>query len=51
MRDGRLAATLVVGQDDETQDQLKELIRAKARVPDPERLADADAPLDELFET
>ena len=51
VRDGRLTATLVVGQDDETQDQLKELIRAKARVPDPERLVDADAPLDEVFET
>jgi NADPH-dependent 2,4-dienoyl-CoA reductase/sulfur reductase-like enzyme len=49
VRDGRLAATLVVGQDDETQDKLKELIRAKARVPDPERLADADAPLDEVL--
>jgi hypothetical protein len=30
---------------------LKELIRAKARVPDPERLADASAALDEVFET
>jgi len=26
-------------------------IRAKARVPDLERLADANAPLDEVFET
>lgn len=51
VRDGRLAATLVVGQDDETQDRLKELIRARARVPDPERLADEDAPLDEVLET
>jgi NADPH-dependent 2,4-dienoyl-CoA reductase/sulfur reductase-like enzyme len=51
VRDGRLAATLVVGQDDETQDRLKELIRARARVPDPERLADADAPLDEVLQT
>ena len=51
VRDGRLTATLVVGEDDETQDRLKELIRAKARVPDPERLADASAPLDEVFET
>ena len=49
VRDGRLAATLVVGQDDETQDRLKELIRAGARVPDPERLADEDAPLDEVL--
>ncbi len=51
VRDGLLAATLVVGEDDETQDRLKGLIRAKARVPDPERLADAGAPLDEVFET
>lgn len=51
VRDGGLAATLVVGQDDETQDRLKELIRARARVPDPERLADADAPLDEVLQT
>jgi len=49
VRDGLLAATLVVGQDDETQDRLKELIRAKARVPDPERLADEQLSLDELF--
>ena len=51
VRDGRLAATLVVGQDDETQERLKELIRAGARVPDPERLADENAPLDDVFET
>ena len=49
VRDGRLAATLVVGQDDETQDRLKELIRAQARVPDPERLADDQLSLDEVF--
>lgn len=51
VRDGRLAATLVVGQDDETQERLKELIRAGARVPDPERLADENAPLDDVFTT
>jgi NTE family protein len=51
VREGRLAATLVVGQDDETQERLKQLIRAGARVPDPERLADENAPLDEVFET
>lgn len=51
VRDGELAATLVLGQDDETHDRLKELIRAHARVPDLERLADANAPLDEVFET
>jgi NTE family protein len=51
VREGRLAATLVVGQDDETQERLKQLIRAGARVPDPERLADEDAPLDEVLET
>ncbi|MBA3383603.1 MAG: NAD(P)/FAD-dependent oxidoreductase [Actinobacteria bacterium] len=51
VRDGRLAAALVVGQDDETEDRLKELIRAGARVADPARLADEDAPLDEVLET
>jgi NAD(P)H-nitrite reductase large subunit len=51
VRDGRLVATLVVGQDDETQDRLKELIRAGARVADPERLTDEDAPLDEVLTT
>jgi NTE family protein len=51
VHDGRLAATLVVGQDDETQDRLKELIRAGARVSDPDRLADEHAPLDEVFST
>jgi NADPH-dependent 2,4-dienoyl-CoA reductase/sulfur reductase-like enzyme len=51
VREGRLAATLVVGQDDETQEHLKELIRAGARVADPERLADEDAQLDEVLET
>jgi NTE family protein len=50
VRDGRLTATLVVGQDDETQDRLKELIRAKARVPDPERLADEQLSLDDVFQ-
>ena len=49
VRDGKLAATLVVGQDDETQDRLKELIRAGARVPDPDRLADEAVPLHEIL--
>ena len=49
VRDGELAAALVVGQDDETQDRLKELIRAHARVSDPERLVDESLSLDELF--
>lgn len=48
VRDGRLAATLVVGQDEQTEERLKELIRTGARVPDPERLADEHAPLDEV---
>jgi hypothetical protein len=51
VRDGRLIATLVVGQDDETQDRLKELIRAGAPVPDLERLGDENVPLDEVLET
>jgi NADPH-dependent 2,4-dienoyl-CoA reductase/sulfur reductase-like enzyme len=49
VRDGRLAATVVIGQDDETQDRLKELIRAHARVPNPARLGDESAPLDEVL--
>jgi NADPH-dependent 2,4-dienoyl-CoA reductase/sulfur reductase-like enzyme len=49
VRDGGLAATLVVGQDDETQERLKELIRAHARVPEPERLGDEQVSLEELF--
>ncbi len=51
VRDGRLVATLVVGQEDETQDRLKELIRAGARVAEPERLTDENAPLDEVLTT
>ena len=51
VRDGRLAATLVVGQDEETEERLKQLIRAGARVPVPERLADEHAPLDDVLTT
>jgi NAD(P)H-nitrite reductase large subunit len=41
LQEGRLVATLVVGQDDETEAKLKELIAAKAAPTDPERLVDA----------
>jgi NADPH-dependent 2,4-dienoyl-CoA reductase/sulfur reductase-like enzyme len=45
----RLVATLVVGQDEETENALKELIGARATTADLERIGDEDAPLDEVF--
>jgi NADPH-dependent 2,4-dienoyl-CoA reductase/sulfur reductase-like enzyme len=47
----RLVATLVVGQDDETENELKELIAARATAPDLERVGNEDASLDEAFVT
>jgi NADPH-dependent 2,4-dienoyl-CoA reductase/sulfur reductase-like enzyme len=49
LRDKRLVACLVVGQDEETEGKLKELIGARATAADPERLSDVHVPLDELF--
>jgi NADPH-dependent 2,4-dienoyl-CoA reductase/sulfur reductase-like enzyme len=46
----RLAACLVVGQDDETENRLKELLRAHARVRDVDALTDESVALDEAFE-
>jgi NADPH-dependent 2,4-dienoyl-CoA reductase/sulfur reductase-like enzyme len=46
----RLAACLVVGQDDETENRLKELLRAHARVRDVAALTDESVALDEAFE-
>jgi NADPH-dependent 2,4-dienoyl-CoA reductase/sulfur reductase-like enzyme len=45
----RLVATLVVGQDEETENTLKELIAARATAPDFERIGDDGASLDEVF--
>jgi NADPH-dependent 2,4-dienoyl-CoA reductase/sulfur reductase-like enzyme len=46
----RLAGCLVVGQDDETENRLKELLRAHARVRDVAALTDESVALDEAFE-
>jgi NADPH-dependent 2,4-dienoyl-CoA reductase/sulfur reductase-like enzyme len=45
----RLVACLLVGQDEETEARLKELIAAHATVRDAERLASDDATLDDAF--
>ena len=47
LHEGRLVATLVIGQDEATEEKLKQLIAAKARPADPERLA--EAALEEAF--
>jgi 3-phenylpropionate/trans-cinnamate dioxygenase ferredoxin reductase subunit len=47
----RLVATLLTGQDEETEEELKELIGARATVRDLERVGSDDAPLDEAFRT
>jgi hypothetical protein len=49
LQEGALVATVVVGQEDETEDKLKELIRAKAVPPDAETLADASVPIPDVF--
>jgi NTE family protein len=46
---GRLAATALTGQDEETEETLKRLIREGARPFEPRALADASVPLDEAF--
>ena len=46
---GRLAACLLTGQDEETEERLKELIRAHATLVDAEALADSAAPLAGAF--
>jgi hypothetical protein len=40
----------VLGQDEETENRLKELLKARATVRDAERLADEGVALDELFD-
>jgi NTE family protein len=47
----RFVAALVVGQDEETENQLKELLRARATVHDAGRLADEGMALEDVFET
>jgi NADPH-dependent 2,4-dienoyl-CoA reductase/sulfur reductase-like enzyme len=47
----RFLGALVVGQDEETENRLKELLRVHAKATDAARLADPDTPLDEAFES
>jgi NADPH-dependent 2,4-dienoyl-CoA reductase/sulfur reductase-like enzyme len=49
LKDVRLVATLVVGQEEETEDKLKELISARANASDLKRLGDEDVSLDKVF--
>jgi 3-phenylpropionate/trans-cinnamate dioxygenase ferredoxin reductase component len=49
LRGDRLVACLVIGQDEETENRLKDLLKARATVRQAERLADESAALDELF--
>lgn len=46
---GRLVATVVVGQDEETENRLKELLASQPTVESLEKLADEGTPLEELF--
>jgi 3-phenylpropionate/trans-cinnamate dioxygenase ferredoxin reductase subunit len=46
---GRLVGALIVGQDDETEAQLKDLIAKHASVRDPEQLADESVAFDDAF--
>jgi NADPH-dependent 2,4-dienoyl-CoA reductase/sulfur reductase-like enzyme len=47
--EGRLVGALVVGQDEETENRLKELLARQAPIDDPDRLGDRDTPLEELL--
>ena len=49
LRGDRLVACLVLDQDEETENRLKELLKARATVRDPERLGSESVGLDELF--
>ena len=51
LRGGRLVACLVLDQDEQTESRLKELLKARATVRDPERLGSESVGLDELFST
>lgn len=47
--EGRLVGALIVGQDEETENRLKELLARQAPIDDPDRLGDADTPLETLL--
>ena len=47
--EGRLVGALIVGQDEETENRLKELLARQAPIDDPDRLGDADTPLENLL--
>jgi 3-phenylpropionate/trans-cinnamate dioxygenase ferredoxin reductase component len=47
--DGRLVACLLTGQEEETEDRLKELLREQPKVENPDALSDTSASLDDLF--
>jgi 3-phenylpropionate/trans-cinnamate dioxygenase ferredoxin reductase component len=47
--EGRLVGALIVGQDEETENRLKELLARQAPIDDPDRLGDADKPLEDLL--
>jgi NAD(P)H-nitrite reductase large subunit len=49
LEDGRLTGTLVVDQDEETENTLKELLAEQPEVRDLAQLADESTPLEELF--
>jgi NADPH-dependent 2,4-dienoyl-CoA reductase/sulfur reductase-like enzyme len=51
LRGEQLDGCLVLGQDEETESQLTELIRARATVHDASRLAEESMPLEEIFVT
>jgi 3-phenylpropionate/trans-cinnamate dioxygenase ferredoxin reductase component len=45
LQDGRMVATLVIGQDEETENELKDLLRFRPPVVDRDALADPDTPI------
>jgi NADPH-dependent 2,4-dienoyl-CoA reductase/sulfur reductase-like enzyme len=47
--EGRLVGAMVVGQDEETEARLKELLARQAPIDEPDRLGDAETPLEELL--
>jgi NADPH-dependent 2,4-dienoyl-CoA reductase/sulfur reductase-like enzyme len=49
LQKGALVATVVVGQEDETEEKLKDLVRAKAAPSDEEALADASVSVHDAF--
>lgn len=49
LRDGELRATLAIGQEEDVENRLEDLLARRARPVAPERLADAGATLDEIF--